>query len=458
MDDSQSGCPTQEPLSRNVPKKEGVAEDKIDLLDYLVVLWKRKNLVLLGSILPALLVGGILFLSPRDYKVTYAYDVSNRPGDSSGTDATSRSKYLFTADAVEHSRYPFTTDVAERSRYAVHAFTTDVSNWNLDERSYSVLQNLFYSKENLDRLADTLQKEGATEYAKLMSGARRRPEQEGLVEFEALPSYIDLSKVKEPDPTVLRRIRKLNAQLLNMTITARPKDKLPGICAVIRRNLEDELSVRLVAKQLGVAMRRIRAQMARIEGEKFALQLDLAKNKSVLEKFKHIEFGTASRAGSGVVLQFDLGTRSEFLPIEHQIQTAEMKIIELGETIKNNEKEYEYYRDLLGLDEKFFAVLGNGAVSGYTLRKFHSFLVEFAKQVEKQELRDYLGSYIKSIENRMAASIPVTEQPSVYVVSNNTVQKSAIVFAACLIISMFAAFLLEGLQRIRVETASKLNQ
>jgi hypothetical protein len=446
MDDSQNGCPTQRPLSRNAQKEEGAAEDKIDLLDYLVVLWKRKNLVLLGSVLPALLVGGILFLSPRDYKVTYTYDVSDRSRDFSGTDATSRSKYSFTMD------------VAERSRYALYAFTADVGNWNLDERSYNVLLDLFYSKENLDGLANTLQKESAAEYAKLMRGARRRLKQERLVEFKTLPSYIDLSKIKETDPAVLRSIRKLNAQLLNMTITARPKDKLPRICAVIRQNLEDELSVRLVAEQLGVAMRKLRSHMARIEGEKYALQLDLAKNKSVVAKFKNIELETASRAGSGVVLQFDLGTRSDFLPIEHQIQTVEMKIIELEETFKNNEKEYEYYRDLLGLNEKFFAVLENGAVSGYTLQHFYSFLVEFAEQVEKQELRDYLGSYIKSVENRMAASIPVTEQPSIYAVSNNTVKKSVIVFAACLIISMFAAFLLEGLQRIRVETASKSNQ
>jgi len=55
-----------------------IYEDEINLVDYLLVLRKRKYLILLGSVLPALIVGLILFFSPGNYKVTYVYDVKDQ--------------------------------------------------------------------------------------------------------------------------------------------------------------------------------------------------------------------------------------------------------------------------------------------------------------------------------------------------------------------------------------------
>jgi hypothetical protein len=435
MVDSKSGCPTRQTLPRSVREREGIAEDEVDLLDYLAVLWKRKNLVMLSSVLPALLVGGVLLLSPNDYKVTYEYDVSNHSRDHSGTDVGDGPIDLFTKDVVDRWGYPL---------------ATDLGNWNLNARSYNVLLRLFYSKENLDRLVDRLKKEGVTEYAKLISGARQRRDQERLVKFEAFPPYTDLSKVKQTDPTMVKRVREMNAQLLDMTITARPKDKLSKIFAVIRQNFESEISAYLVAEQLNVAMIELRARMARIERERFPLQLDLEKNKSVLAKLKGIRPSTAGGTESGVVLQFDIGARSEFLPIEYHIQFAELRIVELEETIKKGEKEYRCYKDLLGLNEGFLAKVRSGAPSGYTIQEFHLFLLEIMEKVEKEELSDYLGSYVKGIENRMAASAPITEYPSVYAVPKGAARKTAIVFAACLVMSIFAAFLFDGALKSRV--------
>lgn len=63
-----------------------------------------------------------------------------------------------------------------------------------------------------------------------------------------------------------------------------------------------------------------------------------------------------------------------------------------------------------------------------------------------QELLDYLKAYIKRIENKIANVIPLVEKPKVYPVAKGTVKKSAIVFAGALILSVFTAFLLEGLK------------
>jgi uncharacterized protein involved in exopolysaccharide biosynthesis len=55
-----------------------IYEDEISLVDYVLILWKRKDLILPGSVLSALIVGLILFFSPRNYKVTYVYDVKDQ--------------------------------------------------------------------------------------------------------------------------------------------------------------------------------------------------------------------------------------------------------------------------------------------------------------------------------------------------------------------------------------------
>jgi hypothetical protein len=68
---------------------------------------------------------------------------------------------------------------------------------------------------------------------------------------------------------------------------------------------------------------------------------------------------------------------------------------------------------------------------------------------EGKTLKDYLNSYIKKIENRISVSAPVTEKPKVYAVSKGTAKKPVIVFAISLMISIFAAFLSEGLREAK---------
>ena len=75
------------------------------------------------------------------------------------------------------------------------------------------------------------------------------------------------------------------------------------------------------------------------------------------------------------------------------------------------------------------------------------------KGVEKQELKDYLSSYVKGIENRIAVSTPVTEHPGIHAVPKGTVKIGGIVFAIAVMLSVFVSFLLEGLERSRAQTS-----
>ncbi len=191
--------------------------------------------------------------------------------------------------------------------------------------------------------------------------------------------------------------------------------------------------------------------MADIENEKFTLQLVLDKSKSILVKLKNAKTEPVDRTTSGIVLQFDVGGRSEYLPIEYQIQTAESKRIQLEETATHNEKKYEYYEDLLNLNEKLLAQIKSRSSSAYTIRQLQSSLIELTKEFEQQELKDYLSSYVKGVENRIAVSAPITEEPRIYAVSRGTVKKTTIVFVVLLMLTTLAAFLLEGIKKSQAQ-------
>ena len=76
--------------------------DEIDLWDYFWVVWKHRYLVLAGS----LIIGLMLFFSPRNYKLTYTY-----------------------------------------------------SNWELGNKNFELFLNEFYRREYLDRIIRRLKNE-----------------------------------------------------------------------------------------------------------------------------------------------------------------------------------------------------------------------------------------------------------------------------------------------------------
>lgn len=419
MASSESKNSNSQPISADVQEEANIHEDEINLMDYFVALWKRKYFIVLGSVLPALIVGLFFFSSPRNYEVTYVYDVRDNVRD----------------------------DVRNDVR-------DDISNWNLNEKNYNILINRFYSEENLNKIINVLRENGLNEYAELLRNAGNSLDAlKNLLKFEAVPSYADLSKAKITDPEQLEQIQKLKAQLLNMTIVGEPKEDLLKIASVIRSNLENVIPTYMIQEQLSANMRTDKTMRADVESNRFSLELTLKKNKSTLEKLKSIKTQTPDKLESDIILQFDVGGRSEYLPIEYQIQAAESKIIQLEETIKENEEKYKYYKNLLDLNEKLFAEVQNKTLSGYTIQQFRLFLLESVKEVEKEELKDYLNSYAKRIENRIAVSVPVTENPGTYAVSKGTVKKSAIVFAVALMMSVFVAFLLEGLKKSQAQAS-----
>jgi hypothetical protein len=396
MASSQQDFPGSQPVTQGTYKEAGIYEDEINLIDYLNILWKRKFLILLGSVLPAFIVGLSLFLSTGKYKITYVYDISR---------------------------------------------------WGLDEKNYNVLVEQFYSEENINQILDELQKNGVADYARLISKAKSREDLKKFIDIEVLPPFLDLSKEKITDPGQLEQLRQSKALLLKLTIIGKPKNDVSKTSLIIRNNLENVMPAYLVQEQLNAALWECRARMADIEENRFNTGLTLKTNKSTLAKLKNIKAGITGEIQSGLVLQFNIGNNSEYLPVERQIQAAESKTIQLEEQIAAEEEKYKYYGNLLALNQKLLAELKNHALSHHTIQQFQVFVSGLLDSYNDKELKDYLNLLLKKLDNRISTGVPITERPEVYPVGKGTVKKSVIVLMISLMISVFAAFLLEGLKK-----------
>jgi hypothetical protein len=424
MTNSQGGG-TNEVSAAAIIKNEVYLEDEINLINYFRVLWKRKWFIFLASVLPALVVGLAIFLWPRDYKVTYVYDVRENVRDG----------------MIENVRDGMIEDARDGMR-------EDAGSWNLNKKNYDVMLSRFYSEENLSKLIDKLQKNKLAKYAEQLN--KGSDQSENIVKFEAIPPFLNLSKLNVTDPGQLDKIRDMKALLLNVTITGRPAEDIYKASSVIRDNIENVMPLYMVQEQLATLIREYNNNLADIERDKFSLEMVLKNNNGILAGLKNVNIGAADSNRTNVTLQFDIGSQTEYLPLNYQIQAAETKRVKLEESIKANEEKYKYYKDLLDLNNRIATELSSKLSSDYSVKQFKLFLADLVAGYEKPQLKDYLSSYIKKIENRVSAGKPITENPRVYPIAKGTVKKSGIVFAVSLMTAVFAAFLLEGLRQNKV--------
>ncbi len=420
MGNLQNSIPNNQRVRPKV-QEETHFEDEINLLDYLKVLWKRRYLILLGSVLPVLIFGLMLFLSPRNYKVTYTYDIEDRiynVGDIriGGTEGNVRSAG---------------------------------GEWNLNQKNYSVLLMWFYNSENLNKIAEELHKKGYDDCAERIKTSGL----EKFVSFEVSPDFGDLFSANMKDLEWLKQREQLTASLLSITVIGRPKKDVHAVAAVVRDNFENVMPIYLEMEWIKSAIVEHRRKMADIEKNGFNLQLSLKTEKAVLDRMKNLRTTTSDKGESNTTLQIGISGKTEYLPMEYQIQAAESKTIQLEEQIGTDDEKYNYYKHLLGLNEKLLAELKDKIVSYYTIQQFHSFLTDFGDTYDNKELEGYLNSYVKRIENRISAAAPVVEKPKVYVVPKGTAKKSAIVLTVSLVILIFAAFLLEGARKSQAQAS-----
>jgi len=392
MPNPKNDTTNKQSASKNIMGKADTYEDEIDLIDYFRVIWKRKYFIFLFAVLPALIVFLFIYFSPRDYKLTYLYDTG------------------------------------------------------LTEKSYKTLLDKFYSAENLDKLTAKLNENELNEYWQGIIGSN--------VKLEVSPSYFNNNAAKATDVENLQKIQEVTGTLLAMTVMGRPKKDMEKISSIVRDNFEKVIPMYSVQKGLCSAIIHLRTEMADIEGNKFNLELELKRKKAISKKLKKMEPADSNNIPGGIILQFSrVAQSSEYLPLAYQIQANISNIIDLEERIGTDQEKYDYYKNLLSLNEKLFVPLKNKTSSYYTIQEFRSSLTDIVNNYEDKELIDYLNAYIKKIENVISTNTPVVEKPRVDPIPKGAVKKSTVVFAVLLMITTLTAFLLEGIQKRLVQTS-----
>ena len=375
----------KQPASKTIIEKVNTFEDEIDLMEYFRIVWKRKYFIVLGSLLPALIVFIFISFSPRDYRLTFLYDIS------------------------------------------------------LTEKSYKTLLDKFYSAENLGKLTAKLEVSKLNGSGQRMNGSN--------VKLEVSPSYFGSNAAKATDVDKLKKIQEVTGTLLSITVTGKPKRDLQRFASIVRENFEKVLPIYDKKQELNTTIIDLKTNMAVIEENRYELELELKRKKAISEKLKKMEPADSNKIPGGIILQFNrVDQSSEYLPLAYQIQAAYTNIINLEETLRANQDKYNYYRNLLSLNESLFKQVKDKTSSYYTIQEFHSFLNDILNNYEDKELIDYLNAYIKKIENVISTNTPVVEKPRISSIDKSANKKSAVVFAVLLMITTLIAFLSEAVK------------
>jgi len=378
-------------IPKSIMGKADTSEDEIDLIDYFRVLWKRKYFIVLGSVLPALIVFLIFNFSPKDYKITYIYDtwLDKEP-----------SKLL-------SSEFESIKDLSQPTAQSVD---------DLVEKNRRILLDRFYSKENLDKLAARLRENGFDKYAQGISKTR--------IQLEITNS------------------------LLTLTIIGSPGQDMQKISSIVRDDFEKVIPIYAVREDLSSTIAGLKTEMADIKENSFSLEIELERKRAILKKMKNLPPPDPNKIPGGIILQIDnISQNSEYLPLAYQIQAIDANIINIEETIKVTQGKYNYYNNLISLNEKLLDEIKNETSSYYTIQEFHSFLTNIIGDYTEKELADYLNAYTKRIENVISINTPVIEKPSVSPIPKGAAKKSAVSFAVLLMITTLIAFLLEAVQQ-----------
>ncbi|MHC4538576.1 MAG: Wzz/FepE/Etk N-terminal domain-containing protein [Planctomycetota bacterium] len=402
QDDTRNNQPDRAASQQQVNSHE----DEIDLADYLRILWKRRHLIVLGSVLPALLVGLILFFLPGNYRVTYIYDIERN-----------RQVLLDRLYDIERDRKVLPDRLYRADE--VEELISGSEKTGPDEHDLKVLLERFYSEENLNKLTAKLRESGVDEYASELSQANVKLETSG--------------------------------GLLTVTVIGETQEETRRISATVRDNLEKVIPVFSVKDRLRGAAASAKSRMSDIERNRFYLQLELQKKRAILAKLRNLEPAGSNSIPDGVVLHFNhVRESSEYLPLAYQAQATDANIINIEETISVNQAKHTYYESLLSLNERLADEIENRASSYYTIEQYHSLLADLTGEYKDSALADHLNAYIKEIENLISTNTPLVAKPRIYLIPKD---RATIVFVLLLMITTFGVFLLESVERSKTQAS-----
>lgn len=382
--------------SKDSDCSDTIADEEINFAYYLSVFRKQKLFILLAALLPTLLAALALYLQSRNYQLRYTY------------------------------------------------------NMPLDEKNFCFLEDTFYSDENLKILTADLASAGFSEYAGKLQSASSRESLKQLIQLNVSPPFFEADNLSgNTNFEKLQTLQVVTGSYLTLRIDTQSLHAIWDIASLVRTNFEKQVPLMLIANSLNSEIFNLKNLSAKIINNRYMLSVQLKRKQSTLVKLKDSESVGDEKPPSNIVLQFDnIEATSDYLPAAYQIQAVETQIINLEEQIRTNQERLDYYNDLLDLYTRLYTHVSGVQSTGYTTEAYHVFLLSLLADYEsKESVLDSLQAYTKQIEMLTAQSIPLLERPKIYASPKNTLPKTLIVFAVCLIAAVLAAFLRDAIQK-----------
>jgi hypothetical protein len=126
-----------------------------------------------------------------------------------------------------------------------------------------------------------------------------------------------------------------------------------------------------------------------------------------------------------------------------QVQVSQSKIVDLQETLTSNTEKYNFYLQVLDLNNRLLGKIEASLLTYYTAQEYLAFLGEQLLACQEQTLCDHLKSYIRNTENLVLVNTRAGEKPVVYPMPKGVVKNGALTFVLFLMLSAFVAVLLE---------------
>lgn len=294
-------------------------------------------------------------------------------------------------------------------------YVFDVNDWQLNEKKLHLLYGQFYSKESLTRIAQKLKP--------YISSLKDQPAFEG----RNLEKRIQLQETGRSS--------------LHLTVTDNSIENARSLGTIACNTITDFALLPIIQEEMYSTLKELNRLLADFERNRFDLQLNLNYTAETLQALKKLSVSTPAASHENITLQLDHNEQQlYYLPLSYQIQAAESKRIELEETIKINNEKYNYYKDLVDLNNKVLLELNTKLSSDYTTDQFLAFLTGLLSSTEKPQLKDYLSSYARTIENKISASKSVSERSKIISLNQGIAKKLSFVFSACLALSMLISF------------------
>jgi len=254
-------------------------------------------------------------------------------------------------------------------------------------------------------------------------------------------------KTKPRSADDLTKIGQMRADHLVVTISRCPSTGvLLKLVAVVRRNIEQSLSLHTIISRLQVNMAKLHKDLAQIDSTQFTVELGISSDKKILEGKRNILAVTPTVAAPFPSrLEFAAGTKPEFLPLEYQIRILEAQIITAEENLKKTQAMYGYTEKLLVLWQRCLDELQRRHTERYRLDDYLAFLKTQSTTYEDgDELKGALQSHVADIRALLCTNGPDTAYPTIERESKGTVPIVALVFAASLLVFFTGVFMAES--------------